>query len=124
MGALASVYAVLAADAALVALVSTRIYQGRLPQKPTLPALVYTTAGGRRIGSLAGDSGLGQIRVQLEAVADGNDSDEVAEFILTAARQALETSTTLRGIGSETAMAWDDELEQSHALCDVQVWID
>lgn len=63
------VWVALLADASVAAVVSTRVYPLELPQDATLPAIVYSDLGGPRAHSLAGDSGIGRARVQVDMYA-------------------------------------------------------
>ena len=53
------------ADAAIAAAVGARMYPRRLPQVPTLPALVYQRIDTRRLHDLDGPDGLPRPRVQI-----------------------------------------------------------
>lgn len=59
--------AFLLADATIASLVGTRVYPLRLPQKPTLPALVVTRISGERIGQLRGAASAAEPRYQIDA---------------------------------------------------------
>lgn len=59
----------LLADATVSGLVSTRVYPLRLPQKPTLPALVYSRISGVRIEQLNGVASAAEPRYQIDAWA-------------------------------------------------------
>lgn len=88
-----ALHAFLKANAALLALVGTRIYPVMLPQKPTLPALTYQTISTVPDYVLAGPSGLVAKRVQIncwatrEWAAPGYTD---AQNIATAVRNALD----------------------------------
>ncbi len=53
-----ALYARLAANVAVAALVSTRIYPGRLPQNPTFPAITYSNDGEERQSTFGGAGAL------------------------------------------------------------------
>ena len=55
------------ADAAIAAAVGQRMYPRRLPQGPTLPALVYLRVDTRREHDMDGPDGLPRPRVQVTA---------------------------------------------------------
>ena len=57
------------ADATVAALAGTRMYPRRLPQGPTLPALVYQRVDTRRLHDFDGPDGLPRARVQIAAWA-------------------------------------------------------
>lgn len=52
------------ADPAVAALIGERLHPRRLPQKPTLPAVVYQRVATRRRHDLAGPDGLPRARMQ------------------------------------------------------------
>lgn len=57
------------ADATVTALAGTRMYPRKLPQGPTLPALVYQRIDTRREHDMAGPDGLPRPRLQVTAWA-------------------------------------------------------
>jgi hypothetical protein len=57
------------ADVAIAAAVGVRMYPRRLPQGPTLPALVYQRVDTRRLHDFDGPDGLPRARVQIAAWA-------------------------------------------------------
>lgn len=60
-------------DAAIAALVVARVYPLRLPQKPTLPAIVLTRVSGVRYQPLRGQASLARPRFQVDAWASTHD---------------------------------------------------
>ena len=66
---LANVLAFLEADAALAALVGTRLYPVRLPQSPGLPAMTFAVVSGFRWHAFTGPLGLVRQRVQWDIFA-------------------------------------------------------
>ena len=66
----AAARAILLADGTVAGLVSTRIYPGKLPQIPTLPAVTYSRVDGPRVQSLVGSSGLAHPRLQIDCWAE------------------------------------------------------
>lgn len=73
MSAAVGVIARLENVAGVTALVSTRIYQGVLPQSATCPAIRVQHIGEVRRQHLRGDAGIIVSRVQVDAVADGGN---------------------------------------------------
>ena len=69
----AAVITRLEAVAAVTAIVGTRIYQGVLPQTPTLPALRLQRVGEIQRRHLRGGVKLQRARVQIDSYADGTD---------------------------------------------------
>lgn len=57
------------ADPTVAGLVGTRMWPVRLPQKPTLPALVYQRISGVRIENLRGPASAAEPRYQIDAWA-------------------------------------------------------
>jgi hypothetical protein len=57
------------ADATVSGLVASRMYPVRLPQKATMPALVYTQISGLRHGHLRGPASAAEPRYQVDAWA-------------------------------------------------------
>lgn len=53
------------ADADVATLVGVRMYPRRLPQKPTLPALVYQRIATRRLHDLVAPDGVPRVRMQV-----------------------------------------------------------
>lgn len=67
-----AVYDRLRADAAVSALVGTRIHPNVLPAGSTLPAITYFRVSATRVGALGADSGLAQARMQVSCWASTN----------------------------------------------------
>lgn len=59
----------LLADATVSGVIGTRVYPLRLPQKPTLPAVVYSRISGVRVEHLKGVSSASEPRYQIDAWA-------------------------------------------------------
>jgi hypothetical protein len=77
----------LLADAAIAALVGTRCYPLRLPQKVTMPAIVLSLISGGRPGHLRGVGGLARARYQLDSWAQTYDG---ATALAAVCRQRLD----------------------------------
>lgn len=95
--------ALLAADAGVQALVGTapaRIHSGQLPQKPTLPAIVFYLASGPKVSALDGPTGFAQDRWSFDCWGDDEDA---AAALADAVEAALDgftgtaDDTTIRG---------------------------
>ena len=65
-----SIYTRLTGFAGLSALVSTRVYPGRLPQNPTLPAVVYEGIAGFEFPAFSSNSGTETRTFQITAWAE------------------------------------------------------
>jgi len=57
------------AGGAVDALVSDRMYPGKMPQEPTLPLLVYQRVSGPREHDMDGAAGIANPRIQIDAWA-------------------------------------------------------
>ena len=64
----------LLADAAVAALVGTRIYPVVLPQAPQYPAISFQTISGESHYALGGHSGLASPRIQVDCWAESFDA--------------------------------------------------
>lgn len=80
--------AYLAADAAVAALVGSRIYPLKLPQAPALPAITYQKVSGPRVISLSGYSGLSHPRLQIDCWAATYDQVKALSAAVVAALDA------------------------------------
>jgi len=58
--------ALIVSDPVVSGLIGSRLYPIQLPQKPTLPAVVYTVISDPRVYSMKGPSGLSYTRFQLD----------------------------------------------------------
>lgn len=94
MSAVAGVIARLESVAAVTALVSTRIYLGVLPQKPTLPAIRVQRISENEFMHLRGTSAVYRTRVQVEAISNASD----------AAGQALAVDAAVHGDGASSGL--------------------
>ena len=83
-----SIYTRLSGFAGLTALISTRIYYGKVPQAPTYPLLVYNRISGARAASLSGHAGLGMPRFQIDVYT--TDTARAAKEIADQVRYALD----------------------------------
>jgi hypothetical protein len=97
----------LAADAAVAALVAARIYQLKLPQNPTLPAIRVQLISDALSYHLRGEEGIRRSRVQVDVyVADAGDAYAAAEQLAEAVHAALSGARfTLSDGGSPASTA-------------------
>lgn len=70
----------LGSTAGVTALVGSRIYKRKLPQSPTLPALVVQLISGPRTHHLRGQSGADRSRVQVDAYVSDSVADPDADL--------------------------------------------
>ena len=106
------VHGALTGDAALVAVVSTRVYHGALVQECALPAVVYALTGGDREGTLRGDGGLGHPRVQVDVYAETVQQAQEVHALVRTAMDALYAT------GDEPIEIWDTEPERYRLTAD------
>lgn len=115
----------LLADATVSGLIGTRVYPFRLPQKPTLPAVVYTKISGVRVEQLNAAPSAAEPRYQVDAWASSVTS---AQEVSQAVRRRLEgfsgqwasnTSPTLSvGVAVRLINEWESfEEDINGGLC-------
>ena len=112
-------YTRLSSHAGLSALVGDRIYPLRLPQNPTLPAVVYQRISGQRLQNLDRNTdGPQRIRVQLTAWAEDVDTaNSVAEQV----RLAMEASTGWRALHALDVEQYEPDTGLYSVVADYQV---
>ena len=95
------IYGYLSGVSGVTNIVSTRIYPVRLPDAPTLEAIVYTVISAPRTEDLSGSSGLGTAIVQIDCWANTySEANTLAEAV----RQAMQGysgtmgGTTVEGV--------------------------
>lgn len=71
------VYALLSGDAALAAIVSTRIYPSELPQNVATPAVVYRLVDSVDRPTISGDGGAQLVQARVSVVAIATDYSTV-----------------------------------------------
>ena len=64
-----SIYTTLSTDVSVSALVSTRVYPLRLPQKPTYPAITYSIVAGEEFPAMSVNVDTTSVRVQISCWA-------------------------------------------------------
>lgn len=104
-----AIYSYLSTYAGLTALTSTRIYPGALPQKCTLPAIVYSRISTPRVHTMGNDPGLASPKFQFDIWAETLLS---ALGVKAQLKKALQDySGTMGGAGGVTVQAilLDDE---------------
>ena len=117
----------LAGVAAIAAIVSGRIYPVKLPDEPTLPALVYLRTAGVSVESLDG-KGAAHPRFQIDAYAETYAAVKgLAEAVKTALRGYQGTWGTLkiqavRFLGD--ADMYEPETEEERVTMDFEIWHD
>lgn len=106
----------LVATAGITALVSTRVYPTRLPQSPTMPAIVYNEIYTSRLESMSGYSNNKTARVQIVAWASTSLAAETLRDLVAATlhgyRGALGSGGPYVAITDGGASDMPDEGEQ------------
>lgn len=110
----------LLADAAIAALVGTRIYPLRLPQKPQLPAIVLLRVSDVRPPILRGQASVAQERFQVDAWATTFDG---ATALGTLCRRRLEgySGTWSDGASPETTVDVAIQFESDRDLFEEEI---
>lgn len=114
------------ADATVGGLISDRMYGVKLPQQPTLPAIVFFRVSGERIFDTDGETGLADGRFQFDCWDDNlRGARELAEAV----RKRL--SGYSGAAGGETVQGaflendqdlYDSELDAHRVMMDYLVW--
>lgn len=121
-----SLYTILTGNAALAALVGTRVYPVKLPQKVVYPAIVFTKLGGPRAHSQDGSSGFVQGLFAFDCWADTN---AVASAVEKALKDTLDGYRDVHTGGLINAAfaneapeeGWDDERDRAYSSVDYTV---
>jgi len=118
-----SIYSMLAADAAVAAIVGSRIYPLRMPddENAVLPSVVYTRVSGARATPMAGGATLENPRIQVDSWATTYAG---AKALSEAVRAALEETggTGLKAILLSDSDLMDDETGDYRVSMDFSVW--
>lgn len=135
MSAAAGVIARLEAVSAVTALVSTRIYQGILPQRPTLPAIRVQRISENEFMHLRGSNGVYRTRVQVDSIAGEPNHMAQAQAVDAAVHGNGAASSLVGWLGTAGGVeilgilpeavreTYDaDELRQYRVMRDVMVW--
>lgn len=125
-----ALFAFLTANAGLAALVGTRVYRNKLPQKPTYPAIRYFQASGSEEYSHSGASNWPTPRLQFDCMAPGSTEASAVEAALRAALDGFSCPGVMGGSGgvrvdqvtvNGAIDGWDDDLEVSVTSVDVEI---
>lgn len=77
-----AIYSILSTDAAVIALVATRIHPGQLCQADTMPAIAYTQTAGPRDQVMDGPTGLVDSTFEIDCfAATYSDSRDLADAV-------------------------------------------
>lgn len=89
------IYNALTGSTALAALVSTRIYQGEIPQACEMPVVAFARTGGEPHATLGGDIGSARVIVEVEACSDERLAFGDVNSVALAVRTALKSTASL-----------------------------
>lgn len=110
---------VLLAASDVTDIVSTRIYPMRMPQRGSLPAVVYQQISNTPVNSLDGDSGLDNLRFQITAWARTySQAVELSEAV----RNAIAASSTLKAITENIIDTEDPDTRSYGVIADYSMW--
>jgi hypothetical protein len=115
------VYARLSADTSLASLVSTRIYNGYLPQSPTFPAITYEMVSVVPVNSLTTNDGTTQnSRLRVHCWAE-DKSDAVA--VRDAVRSVITTAgSDFTAITLTAGDIYEEDVELHRIIVDFSLW--
>jgi len=112
-------YDALRLDGTVAGIVSTRIYEEKLPQDVTYPALVYQRITARSLYDLQGYTELENPHIQVDCwVRDSNDLETLVRAVLDAARAA----TTFAVAGHDDQQLEVDEPDLYRRSLDISIW--
>lgn len=115
-----TLFTVLAGAAPVSVLVAARIFPMRRPQRDmTLPAIVYQRVGSSPDYTLAGDSGLDAVRIQVSCWASTYAG---AKSLAAAVRTAVTGSASLSAITELELDDQDDATEEYRVILDFRIW--
>lgn len=110
---------VLLNDAGVGALVSNRIYPGKLEQTSSLPAVVFQRSGTAPVSSVQGDSGLDQVRLQFDCYAK---TPKATGDVSAAIRAAFKNNPKILYI-DERDFGYEDETETYRRMIEFYFWV-
>ncbi len=113
------IYSTLSGDAAVSALVSTRIYPLKMPQNPVMPAITYRRVSGARISSIDGITQTDNPRYQVDVWGSSYDSvRSVVEPVI----QAMDGSATFKAVMITDLDFYEDDTTLYRAAVDFSIW--
>lgn len=111
-----TLYTVLSTDTAVSNIVSTRIYPLIAPQDSAMPAVVYQRVSTVPVNSLAGDSGLDAVRIQISCWASTYAG---AKSLAVAVKNAV---LTMNAITEMEMDDMEDETRLYRVILDFRIW--
>ena len=110
----------------LTELIGTRLYPKKLPQKPTLPAVVYHRISGPREHSMDGSSGLAHPRFQFDmygrTYAAAKDVSDKMRLALDAFKGTIGGVDINGAFLEDDSDGYDDDLEIYWFQADYEIW--
>jgi len=115
-----SLFDVLSGDAAIAALVGTRIFPGLMPAATTMPAIVWQRIAGHDESALSGHSGLENARVQVSVWAK---TRLAARTLAGLTKLALVNDATLRATVLMDMDDYDPDSKDYRVTVDFSIWM-
>ncbi|MBL4702090.1 MAG: DUF3168 domain-containing protein [Phycisphaeraceae bacterium] len=120
------IFSHLSGNAAVSALVASRIHPVTLPQSVTFPALSYRRISGQRVNHLAGSSGLQHPRIQMSAwsktYSQAKNITENVRLSLEGFRGTMGTIQVDGVVFLGDHDLYEDETELYHIASDFEIW--
>lgn len=113
------IFSLLSNYAGLSALVSSRIYPIKAPQKPTYPLIVYSRISNNNLNALGGSCGIGNSRFQMKAYAETYSS---ASAVADQIQLAMDSATFNNLLISRIDLDFDDNAEKYSIVLDFSLW--
>jgi hypothetical protein len=113
-----SFYTLMISTSAITSIVGGRIHHKSRPENESGSAIVYQRVSTVPVTSMAGDSGLDSIRLQVSCWADShNDSMALADLV----RAAIKSSS-MQGITAMLINDEDDTTGNKRTIIDFNIW--
>jgi len=111
-----AVYAILTEDAAVGALVGTRVYPQAIPQDVGLPATAYARISTKRVKRHGGSSGLKRARVQVNSTAREYDEAKAVAAAVCGALDGVQRTVAGIWVQGSWAEGEGDEYAEGDGL--------
>jgi hypothetical protein len=105
------IYTVLSGSTALTAVVGSRIYPEHRQQADALPAVVYNRAGGLRVNSLSGYSGLENAMIEVTVYAASIDTRREVGDLVTS---SLTAANVFKCIQTDSPSDFYDDMSETY----------
>ena len=121
-----AIYSKLSGTAGIAAIVGTRIYQLKMPDNPTLPAITFEVSVGDQVESFTGYSSLSNPIVSIHCwgrtAAAVNALALLVRNAIIGATWTYSDVTVANVLEWSTASLYDDDTEIYHIACSCRVW--